>query len=224
MSVHPRYTSVMNPNVNMAAMNPMGGPVGGAPMPMMNNGVNPQAQAQQQAVRQQMNEGQRGVLNTYIYEYFLRYGMYDCARSLINSDQQVNVHKEGTNRRRDENGNLVNGIGDDPMDTDSKDDIDSKLPEDLPPPKLPMPASDTSFLYEWFCLFWDIYNAQRAKGGNGNVNQYVAHTQVCYPRTPSLSSSSHSPFVASSCPYRQPAGLLHTNAKWRQYPPSMMRR
>jgi len=64
------------------------------------------------------------------------------------------------------------------MDTDNKDDIDGKLPDDLPPPKLPMPASDSSFLYEWFCLFWDIYNAQRQKGGNGTVNQYVAHTQV----------------------------------------------
>lgn len=165
----------MNPNVNMANMNPMGGPVGGAPMPMMNNGaVNPQMAAARQ---QQMNENQRSVLNTYIYEYFLRYGMYDCARSLLSSDQQVNVSKDGAGHRRDENGNIINGL-DDPMDTDSKDDLDAKLPSDLPPPKLPMPASDTSFLYEWFCLFWDIYNAQRVKGGNGTVNQYVAHTQV----------------------------------------------
>lgn len=172
----------MNPNINMAAMNQMGGPVGGAPMPMMNNGaVNPQAAAQAAAAaaarQQQMNDGQRGVLNTYIYEYFIRYGMYDCARSLLSSDQQVNVLKEGANRRRDENGNVINGAGDDPMDTDSKDDIDTKLPDGLPPPKLPMPASDTSFLYEWFCLFWDIYNAQRAKSNNNTVNQYVAHTQ-----------------------------------------------
>lgn len=171
----------MNPNVNMANMNPMGGPVGGAPMPMMNNGgVNPQAAAAAAAaVRlQQANENQRSVLNTYIYEYFIRYEMYECARSLLSSDHQVNVHKDGSNRRRDENGNIVNGV-DDPMDTDNKDELDSKLPDDLPPPKLPMPASDSSFLYEWFCLFWDIYNAQRTKGGNGTVNQYVSHTQVC---------------------------------------------
>lgn len=171
----------MNPNVGMANMNPMGGPVGGAPMPMMNNGaVNPQAAAAAAAARQQqqVNETQRSVLNTYIYEYFIQYEMYDCARSMLSSDQPVNVNKDGANRRRDENGNLVNGV-DDPMDTDSKDDIDSKRPDDLPPPKLPMPASDSSFLYEWFCLFWDIYNAQRTKGGNGTVNQYVSHTQVC---------------------------------------------
>ncbi|KAI9150421.1 Transcriptional activator somA [Paramyrothecium foliicola] len=168
----------MNPNVSMANMNPMGGPVGGAPVPMMNNaGVNPQAAAAAAARQQQVNDSQRGILNTYIYEYFIRYGMYDCARSLLSSDQQVNVHKDGAGRRRDENGNVVNGVLDDAMDTDTKDDLDGKLPDDLPPPKLPMPTSDTSFLYEWFCLFWDIYNAQRAKGGNGTVNQYVSHNQ-----------------------------------------------
>lgn len=185
----------MNPNVGMASMNPMGGPVGGgAPMPLMNSSpANPQnaavaaaAAAAAAARQQQINDNQRGVLNTYIYEYFIRYGMFDCARSLLSSDQQVNVHKDASGRRRDESGNTVNG-SDDAMDTDSKDDLDAKLPDDLPPPKLPMPASDTSFLYEWFCLFWDIYNAQRAKGGNGTVNQYFSHTQV--QRDPSLVSS-----------------------------------
>lgn len=155
-------------------MTPMGGPVG-APMPMMNNNVamNPQMAAAAGAGRQVQD--QRSTLNTYIYEYFLRHQMYDCARSLLASDQQVNVNKEAGGRR--ENGNAMNGV-DDPMDTDSKDDSDSKLPEDLPPPKLPMPASDTSFLYEWFCVFWDIYTAPRSKNGNHIVNQYVQHTQV----------------------------------------------
>ncbi|KAI8283603.1 Transcriptional activator somA [Colletotrichum sp. SAR11_240] len=166
----------VNVNPNMANMNAMGGPVG-APVPMMNNG----AVAPQVAGPRQMpvpTESQRTLLNTYIYEYFLRHQMFDCARSLVNGDHQINVTKDGANRRRDENGNLLgNGLGDDPMDTDSKDDIDAKLPDDLPAPKLPMPASESSFLYEWFCLFWDIFNAQRTKGGNGPVNQYVSHTQ-----------------------------------------------
>ncbi|KAL2205554.1 hypothetical protein CC79DRAFT_1050950 [Sarocladium strictum] len=167
----------MNPNVGMANMNPMGGPVGGAPVPMMNNGpMNPQqaaaAAAAANANRQQPgNDNQRTHLNTYIYEYFIRYGMYDCARALVNSDQPVNVQKDGAGNK----GN-TNGTTDDAMDTDSKDDIDSKLPEDLPLPKLPI-ASESSFLYEWFCVFWDIYNAQRLKGPNNTVNQYVAHTQ-----------------------------------------------
>lgn len=166
----------MNVQPGMANVTPMGGPVG-APMPMMNNNaaMNPQMAAAAAAAAGRQVQDQRSTLNTYIYEYFLRHHMYDCARSLLASDQQVNVNKEAGGRR--ENGNAMNGV-DDPMDTDSKDDSDSKLPDDLPPPKLPMPASDTSFLYEWFCVFWDIYTAPRSKNGNHIVNQYVQHTQV----------------------------------------------
>lgn len=169
-----------NVNPNLANMNAMGGGPVGAPVPMMNNGaVAPQVAGGPRQMTMP-TESQRTLLNTYIYEYFLRHQMFDCARSLLNGDHQVNVMKDGANRRRDENGNLIgNGLGDDPMDTDSKDDIDAKLPDDLPAPKLPMPASESSFLYEWFCLFWDIFHAQRTKGGNGPVNQYVSHTQVC---------------------------------------------
>ncbi|KAI3541190.1 SOM1 protein [Colletotrichum paranaense] len=167
-----------NVNPNLANMNVMGGGPVGAPVPMMNNGaVAPQVAGGPRQMTMP-TESQRTLLNTYIYEYFLRHQMFDCARSLLNGDHQVNVMKDGANRRRDENGNLIgNGLGDDPMDTDSKDDIDAKLPDDLPAPKLPMPASESSFLYEWFCLFWDIFHAQRTKGGNGPVNQYVSHTQ-----------------------------------------------
>jgi hypothetical protein len=184
-------------NVNMANMGPMaGGPVG-APMPMMNNGAivgpqqqagaggMPQQQAQQQAQAQlaqqqqlQVNDN-RTLLNTYIYEYFLRYGMFDCARAILNSDSPLKVHKDGLGGRRDENGNLLgNGLGDDAMDTDSKDDIDRKRPEDLPAPQVPMPLQDSCFLYEWFSLFWDMLNAQKGKGSSSQVNQYVNHTQV----------------------------------------------
>jgi hypothetical protein len=166
----------MNNQVNMANMNAMGGPVG-APMPMMNNGaVAPQAAAPRPPP--QINEDRRQLLNTYIYEYFIRHGVYDCARALLNSDQPIHVAKDGGNRRRDENGNVLNGMGDESMDVDSKDDIDAKLPDDLPAPKIPLPASETSFLYEWFCLFWDIYQAQRSKAVPQAVGQYVTHTQV----------------------------------------------
>ncbi|KAG6029077.1 hypothetical protein E4U40_000685 [Claviceps sp. LM458 group G5] len=170
-NMNPSMNASMNPSMN-ANMNAMGGSISGAPMPMMNNGVmNPQMAAAAAAARQQHLDSQRGILNTYIYEYFIRYGMFDCARSLLSSDQQINVSKDGTKA-----GNGANGEGS--MDNDSKDDLEAKLPDDLPAPKLPTTAvSDTSFLYEWFCLFWDIYNAQRVKGGNGAVNQYVAHTQ-----------------------------------------------
>jgi hypothetical protein len=163
--------------------NSMGGPVGGPPL--MNNGA---AVAPQQggAPRQlQANHDNRLLLNTYIYEYFLRYGMFDCARAILNSDAQVKVQKDSPGGRRDENGNIIgNGLGDDPMDTDSKDEMDQKRPDDLPAPQVPMPLPDSCFLYEWFCLFWDMLNAQKGKGNIPLVSQYVQHAQVCLPSPP----------------------------------------
>ncbi|TVY58290.1 Transcriptional activator somA [Lachnellula cervina] len=151
-------------NVNMAGMNAMGGPVGGG-MPMMNNGTAPGG------IRQPMpvNGGdQRSQLNTYIYEYFLRNGMFECARSLLNSDQPINTLKDSPGRRNE---------GTDGEDGDSKDDMDSKRPDDLPLPNLPKDAPDSCFLYEWWCLFWDMFNAQRGKIDGRHVSQYVTHTQ-----------------------------------------------
>jgi hypothetical protein len=163
----------MNNMANMANMNAMGGPVGGQ-MPMMNNGAIAPQGAPQGPPRQQLsinNDTNRTLLNTYIYEYFVRYGMFECARAIFQNDPTIKVNKDST--RRDEN-----GLGDDPMDTDSKDGIDRKRPDDLPAPDVPMPAPDSCFLYDWFYLFWEMFNSQKGKGHSLQVNQYVQHTQV----------------------------------------------
>lgn len=152
----------------------MGGPVGGG-MPMMNNG-GPAGVRQQQPLA--VNENQRSQLNTYIYEYFLKQEMHDCARALLKSGEPVNVIKDSPGRRRDDNGSSMgNGAGDDSAE-DSKDDIDSKRPNDLPLPNLPKECPESCFLYEWWCLFWDMFNARRGKSEQPQILQYVTHTQV----------------------------------------------
>jgi hypothetical protein len=164
-------------------MNPMAGPVSGGPMPMaMNSGAMAAQQMQQQQQQQQQQQGgpPKSALNTYIYDYFIREGMFDLARAMLNSEQHVNVLKDSPGRRRDENGNVLgNGVGDDPMDTDSKDELDSKRPNDLPAPNIPNALQqDTCFLYEWFSLFWETLQAQRNKPSSTQVSQYISHTQV----------------------------------------------
>lgn len=165
----------MNNNINMAGMGPMGGPVGGG-IPMMNNGL--PGGVPRGAMPPVNDNQQKSQLNTYIYEYFLRNEMWDAARAIINSDQPINVVKASPGSRRDGNGNMLdNGVS---PDGDSKDDMDSKRPDDLPLPNLPRESPDSCFLYEWWCLFWDMFNAQRGKGDVRGIQLYVAHTQVRY--------------------------------------------
>jgi hypothetical protein len=152
-------------NVNMGGMTAMGGPVGGG-VPINGGPNRPPMQVND-------NQQQRSQLNTYIYEYFLRNGMHDCARSLLNSEQPIKVIKDSPGRRRED------ANGEEGADGDSKDDIDSKRPDDLPAPDVPRECPESCFLYEWWCLFWDMFNAQRGKGDGRNVLQYVNHTQVC---------------------------------------------
>ncbi|KAG9245184.1 SOM1 protein [Calycina marina] len=150
-------------NVNMAGMNALGGPVGGGGMPMMNNGAPGGGPRPQMPI----NESQRSQLNTYIYDYFLRNQMYDCARALYQSDPTMKVIKSSPGQNGDNRG-----------DEESKDDVDKQRPDDLPRSDVPRECPESCFLYEWWCLFWDMFNAQRGKADNPKVTQYVQHTQA----------------------------------------------
>lgn len=199
-------------------------------MPMaMNNANGPMAAAQQAAQRIDNTGNNRVMLNTYIYDYFLREGLYDCARALLTSDQPPTVNKGSPNSRRDENGNVLgNGVGDDAMDTDSKDDVDSKRPSDLPLPIL-SGQSETCFLYEWFCLFWDMLISQRKMGSGNNppnpqVGQYIQHAQVNNsrfpPHPPQLRHSTYPLAILAPEPpeAEPPAGGAATDAaRWHRH-------
>lgn len=113
-------------------------------------------------------------MNTYIYDYFLKHEQFDCARAIVRSDLKVNYSTKNPNRNRD-----VNGIDENSMDTDSKDNLESKRPDDLPSPEIGGLNQSTSFLLDWFSLFWDVFFAQRKDSkASGQAMQYVQHTQV----------------------------------------------
>lgn len=149
----------------MTAMNTAPGPFGG--MGLMNNVTNG---ATSRASSDQEENDFEARLNTYIYDFFLRSENYDCARSLLRSGVPM---EPPVRRREDMNGN------DDSMHTDSKDDLDSKRPDDLPAGPLPAYPSDNSFLLDWFSCFWDFYCA-RVKNNKASQQaiQYLQHTQV----------------------------------------------
>ena len=113
-------------------------------------------------------------LNAYIYGYFCIKGKWDLARALKESG--VDFEPPLVN-------DTANGANDS-MQTDSKDGIDLKRPDDLPDFQV-LGLGDGqggSFLSSWFALFWDIFWAQRKnQRASAHAMQYVAQTQVRAP-------------------------------------------
>lgn len=163
-------------NINMAGMHAANGALGS--MPLMNNGSNGGMSRADADPDGPQAYDIKVKLNTYIYDYFLKNDLYECARAIIQSQLPLLLEttKPSPGRRRD---GEMNGVDDSAMDTDSKDDLDSKRPDDLPLPKVPSDVPANSFLLDWFQLFSDIFVAQR-KGKNATPQavQYVQNTQV----------------------------------------------
>lgn len=199
-------------NVNMSGMNSMGGPVGGGggnlAGPMMNNGVAGRMPSGSVGTHHGDSQ-QRAHLNTYIYEYFLKNEMFDCARAMLASKQPINVVDKNSSRRRDDNGNVLgNGVSDDSMDTDNKDSLDMKRNEDLPvPPRNPLSEEcpDACFLFDWWCLFWDMFQGQHGKSGRDNIVPFINHTQVSLHSIPSHRTLMESDGNSNNRGYRESA-------------------
>ena len=155
--------------MNMNGMSVGNGTAGG--MPPMNNGTNGATPRAGNGQEPQTEYKIR--LNTFIYDYFLKIEQYDCARQLLNSSLTL------TTRNNRSPGRRPNGINDSSMEADSKEDIDSKRPQDLPAPDIGDMNENTSFLLEWFSLFQDMFLAQRKdKLASAQALHYMQHTQV----------------------------------------------
>lgn len=145
----------------MAAVNGAGGG-----MPMMNNGANG---ATPRPGNEEEEPNFEARLNTYIYDYFVKTQRFECAKAMLNDGMQVRTKRPNSD---------VNGAGN--MHVDSKDDLDSKIPDELPLAAVPTDPQGASFLLEWFGLFWDVYFAhqRRSPPASQPAMQYVQRTQV----------------------------------------------
>lgn len=109
-------------------------------------------------------------LPTYIYDYLLKKGKQDLARALLHSDLGVKVRPR---TKTSPGSREVNGM-DDSGDLDSKDQLPlaNITLEHLP---------ETSFLQEWWSVFWDLWHASKPKPGvaPGSASaQYFNHSEV----------------------------------------------
>ncbi|KAG0640930.1 hypothetical protein HOY80DRAFT_1008772 [Tuber brumale] len=170
--------------MNINVLN-MGMGVGGPAGINMNGGPGP---------RPVSTSNEKLLLNTYIYDYFLKHDMIETARSLINEAELQTLPNDGSRRpsparraqKHDPDGSIVNGIDDNAMDTgegsqrkteDGEDGV--KRGDDLPRPKVPSDCPHGSFLFDWWCLFWDIFAARSGGGKNTQAAAvYVAQTQA----------------------------------------------
>ncbi|EFW13976.1 cAMP-dependent protein kinase pathway protein [Coccidioides posadasii str. Silveira] len=195
--------------MNMQGMHPAGGPVGG--IPMMNTGssaprsdpnANPNVSPDHTMVVQ---------LNTYIYDYFLKRGYIDCARALV-KDSNVPMNTAAPSKSGHRDGE-VNGVDPNAMVTDSNDDAKPKIPDDLPRPNLNGDMQQTSFLFDWFNLFWDVFWAQRKKGKSTDAMQYLQHTQNILRLRDHQQNQlyRHSQMMPSQFNMRMGNGMMRTN-------------
>lgn len=163
--------------MNMSGFNAGNGALGNMPMPNHGpNGVGGRMPDDHEDINYESK------LNSYIYGYFCTKGKWDLARSLKDSGLEFDPPLQNDN---------ANGANDG-MQTDSKDGIDLKRPDDLPEVQNLDDRQGGSFLSSWFALFWDIFAAQRKYSrASANANQYVTQTQVRAPR--SLLSASINP-------------------------------
>lgn len=149
----------------MAAMNAGGGGAFGG-MSLMNNGANgatPRAGSDQGEIDFEAR------LNGYIYDFLLKTENYSTAKSMLESG--VTMYPN-TKERENPNGT------DDAVRADSKEDMDSKRAGNLPPV---YPDDSSSFLLDWFSVFWDFYFARYSNPhATQNTKSLLSHTQVCY--------------------------------------------
>lgn len=167
-----RLIATMN-QMNVPGMNPgVGGPVGG--VPMINNG----STAPRNDGNVNIPDTMINNLNTYIYDYFLKRGYHECARALVQDDSiKLNTEPPTKTSPGHRGDGAINGVDGDAMMMD-KDGDKIKVADDLPRPSLPSESQQSSFLLDWFSLFWDFFWAQRKKGNSNDVRQYLQHTQV----------------------------------------------
>ena len=114
----------------------------------------------------------RSMLSTYIYDYFLKTRQPEIAQAIFNNDPTVQTKERP---KPSPSGRDVNGA----MDTEPKDETAKKI-ERMPAPDLDAQLHTESFLQDWFCTFWDVWQASRGNGNptNTSASSYLQQVQV----------------------------------------------
>jgi hypothetical protein len=103
-------------------------------------------------------------LNTYIYEYFLKAGAYQCARALVsNKELSLDLVDPEKQKRTEALGRLLEK---EQQFAERELSTQHSSTETLQRPNLPTVVPGGSFLEEWWLLFWDMFIKQRRHTGS----------------------------------------------------------
>ncbi|RMZ81135.1 hypothetical protein DV738_g2456, partial [Chaetothyriales sp. CBS 135597] len=117
-------------------------------------------------------ENIKELLNTYVYEYLVKSGLSDVAKTLLQKQDVFKIRTEKGSPHNRKNGE-ANGVDTDGMDMDMK----TEFPDDLPRPQTGPISGPNGFLFEWFSTFNDLYQMSKSRVKMGPVAQYLAHAQ-----------------------------------------------
>ncbi|OLL23949.1 Adhesion defective protein 2 [Neolecta irregularis DAH-3] len=137
------------------------------------------------------------MLQSYIYDYLLKMGLNESAKTFM-SEAEVSTKDDASRTRTSkpeadldspELGNMSaldsvsalmdakrnrkpQGPTEDESKTKAADDKSCDLPSAIIPIDVP-----GGFLYEWWIVFWDMYNARNSRNGSQAASQLIAHSQ-----------------------------------------------
>lgn len=152
-----------NNSIPVPALNPNSNPNGisnSNPNPNLNPNANPnsnpnhianQSLVNEPVVRDSAAANSKELLNAYIYDFLLKSGYNSSAASFLN---EANVPVIKNNEKIFDKFQLMN----------SKQGL-------LPKSKMTMNTPE-GFIYEWWHIFWDIFNARTDRGSSQNASNY----------------------------------------------------
>jgi len=103
------------------------------------------------------------LLNAYIYDYLLKSGFNESAMKLF---QEAGIPVVSSPGGKD---TMPSGPAKKEKDSDA-----DKGAEKLPHAKMTMDTPQ-GFLYEWWMIFWDVFNARTERGGSANAQRYYQY-------------------------------------------------
>ncbi|CDK24644.1 unnamed protein product [Kuraishia capsulata CBS 1993] len=146
----------------------------------------------------------RELLNAYVYDFLIKSGLPNTAKAFFQEADVPVVQNQDDKANGSRSNSPKGGIS------------------EVPPLMMSMDAPQ-GFLYEWWQIFWDVFNARTHRGGSANAHQYFQLNLLKQRQEHPLNSqmqmvqNGHNQQQMAGSPIPMQPGMMHTGV-----PPQMM--